>query len=89
MLSLEEGIRRVTSLSAEQLGILNRGLIEPGRYADLVLFDPARVEDRATPAKPHLPSVGIDKVWVNGTLVLDDGAVTDARPGRPIRRGDQ
>ena len=89
VLSLEEGIRRVTSLSAEQLGILNRGLIEPGRYADLVLFDPARVEDRATPAEPHLPSVGIDKVWVNGALVFGDGAVTDARPGKPIRRGDQ
>lgn len=89
VLSLEEGVRRVTSLSAKQLGIFNRGLIEPGRYADLVLFDPGRVEDRATPAEPHLPSVGIDKVWVNGILVFDDGAVTDARPGRPIRRGDQ
>ena len=85
VLSLEEGIRRISSLSAQQAGIVNRGLIEAGQYADLVLFDPARVGDRATYENPHLPSVGIAKVWVNGILVLDGGRVTGSRPGAVIR----
>lgn len=86
VLSLDEGIRRISSLSAQQAGIVDRGSIEAGHYADLVLFDPARVGDRATYENPHLPSVGIDKVWVNGVLVLDGGRVTGSRPGAAIRR---
>jgi len=86
ILSLEEGIRRISSLSARQAGIADRGLIAPGHYADLVLFDPARVADRATYENPHLPSVGIAKVWVNGVLVLDGGQFTGSRPGAVIRR---
>ena len=84
--SLEEGIRKMTSLSAVQVGIVDRGLIQAGQYADLVLFDPDTVTDRATPEAPHVPSLGIEKVWVNGQLVFDDGRVTDYRPGKPIRR---
>ncbi|MBJ89220.1 MAG: aminoacylase [Woeseia sp.] len=84
--SLEEGIRKMTSLSAVQVGIVDRGLIQAGHYADLVLFDPDTVTDRATPEAPHVPSLGIEKVWVNGQLVFDDGRVTDNRPGKPIRR---
>jgi len=86
VLSLEEGVRRISSLSAQQAGIADRGLIAPGQYADLVLFDPARVADRATYEDPHLPSVGISRVWVNGVLVLDSGRATSQRPGAVIRR---
>ncbi len=86
VLGLEEGVRRISALSARQAGIADRGLIAPGHYADLVLFDPARVADRATYENPHLPSVGIARVWVNGTLVLEGGQVTGNRPGAVIRR---
>jgi N-acyl-D-amino-acid deacylase len=86
VLSLEEGVRRMTSLSAQQVGILERGSIRAGNYADLVLFDPDRVSDRATFEDPHVPSVGIDKVWVNGQLVFAGGQITGTRPGKPVRR---
>jgi N-acyl-D-amino-acid deacylase len=86
VLSLEEGIRRITSLAAQQAGIDDRGLIRVGSHADLILFDPDRVSDQATYQQPHLPSSGIDKVWVNGELVLDGGRVTGNRPGMPVRR---
>ena len=86
VLSLEEGVRRMTSLSAQQVGIHDRGLIAVGRPADLVLFDPARVIDRSTIENPHLPSNGIEKVWVNGQLVFADGKATGNRPGSVIRR---
>jgi N-acyl-D-amino-acid deacylase len=86
VLSLEEGIRRITALSARQAGIVDRGSIEAGHYADLVLLDPARVSDQATYENPHLPSLGIAKVWVNGQLVFDGGHVTGKRPGAVIRR---
>jgi N-acyl-D-amino-acid deacylase len=84
--SLEEGIRRLTSLSARQVGIAERGSIQVGYYADLVLFDPETVRDRATPEAPHVASLGIEKVWVNGQLVFEGGQVTGNRPGKPIRR---
>jgi N-acyl-D-amino-acid deacylase len=86
VLSLEEGIRRITALPAQQAGVEHRGSIVAGNYADLVLFDPDQVSDRATYEKPHLPSAGIDKVWVNGELVLERGRVTGKRPGKPVRR---
>jgi N-acyl-D-amino-acid deacylase len=86
VLSLEEGIRRITSLSAQQVGITERGSIQVGQYADLVLFDPETIKDHATPEAPHELSVGIEKVWVNGQLVFDGGEVTGKRPGKPVRR---
>lgn len=86
VISLEEGIRRMTSLSAQHVGIAERGSIQVGHYADLVLFDPERVSDRATPEAPHVPSLGIEKVWVNGQLVIEGGQITGNRPGKPIRR---
>jgi N-acyl-D-amino-acid deacylase len=89
VLSLEEGVRRITSMPAQQVGLRGRGSIEGGNYADLVLFDPDTIEDRATAESPHLPSLGIAKVWVNGQLVFEDGQVTGNRPGVPIRRNDQ
>jgi len=86
VVSLEEGIRRMTSLSAQHVGIAERGSIQVGHYADLVLFDPEGVRDRATPEAPHVPSLGIEKVWVNGRLVIEGGKNTGNRPGKPIRR---
>ena len=89
VMPLEEGVHRMTSLAAEHMGIKDRGRITPGMFADLVLFDPATVIDRATPAEPHLVSVGIARVWVNGAEVFADGKTTAARPGKVIRRAAQ
>jgi N-acyl-D-amino-acid deacylase len=86
LLSLEEAIRKMTGLSAANVGIAERGVIRPGAFADLVLFDPATVADRSTFEDPKVLSVGIDKVWVNGQLVWQDGKATGARPGRGVRR---
>jgi N-acyl-D-amino-acid deacylase len=85
VVSLEEGIRKVTSLSAKQLGIPDRGSIQEGYYADLVLFDPDLVSDRARYDAPHELSVGIATVWVNGQVVFESGEVTGDRPGKTIR----
>ncbi len=84
VLSLEEGVRRITSMPAEQVGIHERGLIQPNYYADLVLFDPDTIIDRSTTDSPHIPSVGVRKVWVNGALTYENGADTGARSGRTI-----
>jgi len=86
VLTLEEGVQRITSQTALQLGIEERGLIQAGHYADLVLFDSETVADRATAQDPHLASVGIEKVWVNGQLVFNDGKVTGIQPGMVVRR---
>ncbi|HEY5418701.1 MAG TPA: D-aminoacylase [Gemmatimonadaceae bacterium] len=89
VMPLEEAVHRMTSLAAEHMGIKDRGRITPGMFADLVLFDPATVIDRATPAEPHLVSVDIARVWVNGAEVFADGKTTAARPGKVIRRAAQ
>ena len=89
VMPLEEAVHRMTSLAAEHMGIKDRGRITPGMFADLVLFDPATVIDRATPQEPHLVSVGIARVWVNGAEVFADGKTTAARPGKVIRRAAQ
>lgn len=83
---LEEAVRKMTGLAAHNMGFTDRGLIREGMAADLVLFDPDTVIDRATPQQPELLSTGITTVWVAGEVVFTDGAVTDARPGRIIRR---
>jgi N-acyl-D-amino-acid deacylase len=85
-LTLEEAVRKMSGLAAAHMGLVDRGVIRPGAYADLVLFDPATVADRATTQHPDLMSVGIEKVWVNGVLVCDDDHATGARPGRVLRR---
>jgi len=86
VLTLEEAVRKMTSLAAAHVGITGRGLVAPGQFADLVLFDPATVADRATTADPHAVSVGIASVWVNGQRVYEQGRATDARPGRALRK---
>ncbi|HSG87663.1 MAG TPA: D-aminoacylase [Pseudomonadales bacterium] len=86
VLGLEEAIRKMTWLSAQHVGLADRGLVAVGAPADLVLFDAARVADRATFDAPHRRAVGIDGVWVNGERVLVDGEATGARPGRVLRR---
>jgi N-acyl-D-amino-acid deacylase len=68
------------------MGLLDRGVIRPEARADLVLFDPNQVLDRATPAEPEALSVGIQKVWVNGEIVYELGWTTGALPGQVIRR---
>lgn len=88
VLPLGEAVRRASALAADNVGLTGRGRLAVGQAADLVLFDPATVRDRATPADPHATSVGIRAVWVNGTLVYDGEKTTGARPGRVLRRGD-
>ena len=83
-LTLEEAIRKMTSLPASRLGLKGRGTIAPGNVADLVLFDPRTVIDNATFLEPFKLSSGIDKVWVSGTLAWDRGKSTGALPGRVL-----
>jgi N-acyl-D-amino-acid deacylase len=88
LFSLEEAVRKMTSLSARQFGLKDRGVLREGAYADLVLFDPATVLDRATFEDPKQPAAGIEAVWVNGRTVWENGAHTGTRPGRALRRQD-
>ncbi len=85
LLSLEEAIRKATSLPAQRLGIRDRGLLKEGFYADIVIFDPETIIDKATYQNPHQYSEGIDYVLVNGEVVVDKGQITDARPGMAVR----
>jgi N-acyl-D-amino-acid deacylase len=85
IMTLEEGIRRMTSLPASNLKLKKRGSIAPGYYADVVVFDLATVRDRATFEEPHQYAEGMMHVFVNGTQVLDNGNHTGAMPGRCIR----
>lgn len=85
VVSLAEGIRRLTSLPASNLGLRERGLLQPGMVADVVLFDPARIADRSTFAKPMQYATGVHHVFVNGVQVLKDGEPTGAKPGRFVK----
>jgi N-acyl-D-aspartate/D-glutamate deacylase len=86
VISLEEAVRKMSSLPASILGLADRGTIKEGMWADLVIFDPSLVADRATFEDPFQYPVGIDTVLVNGTVVLDEGTHTNARPGKVLRR---
>jgi N-acyl-D-aspartate/D-glutamate deacylase len=79
-------IRSLTSLPARILGLTDRGRIEPGRKADVVIFDPERIRERATYFEPYQYSEGIEYVLVNGQMVVDAGKPTDAKPGRVLAR---
>jgi N-acyl-D-amino-acid deacylase len=87
ILTLPDAVRKMTSQPASTFGLTDRGVLEPGYAADLVVFDPDTVADRATFADPHRLSVGVRDVVVNGVLALRDGEPTGARPGRALRRG--
>jgi len=84
LLSLEEAVRKMTSLPASRMRLQDRGIVRPGMAADLVAFDPATVRERSTYADPLHYSEGIPYVAVNGQLVVDGGRITEARPGRPL-----
>jgi N-acyl-D-amino-acid deacylase len=83
-LTLQEAVRKMTSLPASRLKLKDRGEIKRGAFADLVLFNPDKVRDNSTFAEPQKIATGIEKVWVNGTLVWDGGKATGAFPGRVV-----
>lgn len=83
--TLEDAVRKMTSAVATRIGIQDRGLLVPGYYADIVVFDPGTVSDHATYTEPHQLSTGVDHVFVNGVAVLENGEHTGALPGRPVR----
>lgn len=84
--SLGSAIAKMTSIAARNTGIHDRGMIRPGYFADLVLIDRGQLQDHASFETPHLPSSGIERVWVNGTLVLEGGTPTGQYPGRLLVR---
>jgi dihydroorotase/N-acyl-D-amino-acid deacylase len=80
-LTLEEAIRKMTAFPAARLGLHDRGLLRPGMKADIVVFDPERVRDAATFERPHQYAEGVARVITNGQVIVEDGAMTSARPG--------
>ena len=86
VLTLEDAVRRMTSLAARRLGLYDRGLVAPGMAADLLVFDPESLRDAADFGDALRYAEGIDYLLVNGALVIDDGTLTEARPGRLLRR---
>lgn len=85
VIPLEEAVRRLAALPAQNLQLERRGRLAPGYFADVVVFDPARIRDRATYAQPHQYAEGVRDVFVNGVQVLEAGEHTGARPGRVVR----
>ena len=85
LLTLEEAIRRMTSLPAYHLKIQKRGALKSGYFADVVVFDPKKIQDHATFEDPHQYATGVSQVFVNGVQVLRDGEHTGKKPGRCIR----
>ncbi|HPA20364.1 MAG TPA: D-aminoacylase [Verrucomicrobiae bacterium] len=87
LLTLEEAIRRMTSLPAQTYRLADRGLLKPGAWADIVVFNPDKVADAATFERPHQYAMGFDHVLVNGVFVIRDGSLIDAKAGQPLRMG--
>ena len=88
VLSLEDAIRRMSSMAAQRLGLHDRGFVAPGMAADLVVFDPEQIRDRAEfGANAMRYAEGVDYLLVNGAVVIDDGVLLDVMPGRVLRRG--
>ena len=85
LVTLEDAIRRLTSLPAANLKLHQRGALKPGCYGDVVVFDPQTIRGRATFAQPHQYATGMQHVFVNGVQVLKDGEHTGATPGRFVR----
>jgi N-acyl-D-amino-acid deacylase len=87
VIEIPEAVRRLTSLPAQNLGIANRGLLAPGHFADIVVFDPATIGAQSTYEKPMQFATGVVHVFVNGVQVLKDGEHTGAKAGRVVVRG--
>tara|TARA_B110000196_G_scaffold267450_1_gene241123 strand:- start:393 stop:698 length:306 start_codon:yes stop_codon:yes gene_type:complete len=85
VITLPEAVRRMTAAPADRLGFTDRGRIAPGLVADLTVFDPVRVIDRATFDNPHQYPDGIPHVFVRGIAVVKDGEITDERPGEALK----
>jgi len=85
LMPIEDAVRRLTSLPADNLRLRERGRLRPGCFADLVVFDPATIVDHATFEQPHQLATGVEQVFVNGVQVLRDGEPTGATPGRVLR----
>ena len=85
VMSLEAAVHRATAVAANEIGAYDRGRLAPGLPADIVVFDPSTIRDRATFAEPTLPSEGVSYVLVNGVLVLEGGKYTGAKPGKVLR----
>ena len=86
LFTLEEAVRKMTSLAASRAGFPDRGVLEPGKKADVIVFDPNTIADTSTYEDPHHYAVGISDVIVNGTAVLRAGRMTGALPGQVLRR---
>jgi len=84
-MSMEEAVRKMTSLAASRVGLLDRGILRPGAFADIAVFDPKTIHDVATFGDPMHYSTGVKYVFVNGRPVIWEGAITEERPGRPLR----
>jgi N-acyl-D-amino-acid deacylase len=84
LLSMEESLRRMTALAASRFGLRDRGSIRPEAFADLVIFDPDEIHDRATFESPLLPPTGITQVIVNGEVTVNESVLTGTRAGRVI-----
>jgi len=85
VISLEQAIRKLSGLPAQNLSIKDRGLLRKGYFADVVIFDPRTVQDHSTYEKPHQLASGVDEVWINGVRALHEGAATGAPSGRFVR----
>ena len=85
VLTLEKAIQKLAKVAATHLHIRKRGELKSGYFADILVFDPAKVEDHATYEKPHQYATGMIHVFVNGTQVLKDGEHTNAKPGRFVK----
>ena len=81
---LQEAVRRMTGLPATNLGLEGRGFLKTGMFADVAVFDPVTIADKATYGNPHQYAVGMKHVFVNGVQVLKDGEHTGAKPGRAV-----
>ncbi len=86
LLTLEAAVAKMTGVAARALGLRDRGLLRTGAWADVAVFDPARITDRSTYENPHQYAVGVSTVLVNGEVVVDGGDHTGALPGRVLRR---
>jgi len=85
VISLQDAVRKLSKLPATNMKLHKRGELKVGNYADIVIFDPAKVRDKATFAKPHQYAEGVIHVFVNGVQVIKDGAHTGAKPGRFVK----